>query len=254
MWKTIERFIELSLPLFLFLFLSSHCFTSGCLLQELLLSPRPHLVLRPASCLVSPPSPSLLFSSCFFFGFPCLTLCFNLSFPKRIPSLRLFGSLFLNHPSLHFLPWSVLQPPAHTSSPLFTNSDHVFPAWYFSCATAPSLPSPLIDATSTWHLGGVSAGALDVLSTCLSTPGLAQRQQRGPRRTRTSSPSCSGWEPCWQQRCSPETLWPSWRCRGANGLRWMKKAMYWPQNFKTEFAVSQLSCVGGSEPLIAPCS
>lgn len=76
-----------------FLFLPSYCSTCGCQLQELLLSLWPHPVLHPASRLVFPPSLSLLFSSCFFFAFPCLTMCFNVSFPKQIPSLRL-GSLF----------------------------------------------------------------------------------------------------------------------------------------------------------------
>lgn len=144
-----------------FLFLSSYCSTCVCQLQELLLSLWPRPVLHPASRLVFPPSPSLLFSSCFFFAFPRLTMCFKLSFPKQIPSLRL-GSLFFEPASTCCLELSCSHQPI-TSSPLFTNRDLVFPVWYFSCAAAPPLPSPLIDATSTWHLGGISAGALDVL-------------------------------------------------------------------------------------------
>lgn len=31
-------------------------------------------------------------------------------------------------------------------------------------------------------------------------------------------------------------------------------AVFWLRNVKAEFAVSQLSCTGGSEPLITPCS
>lgn len=34
----------------------------------------------------------------------------------------------------------------------------------------------------------------------------------------------------------------------------IRGAMFWPQNIKIEFAVSQLSCTGGSEPLITSCS
>lgn len=121
-----------------------------------------HPVLHPASCLDSPPSPSLLFPSCFFFAFPCLTPHFNL-FSLTISFTQTFWFLLSNHSNFHLLPHSVLQPPAHMRSSLFPDPELVSPVWYSSHSAGPSLLIPLTDAMSTWHSGDTRTGAIDVL-------------------------------------------------------------------------------------------
>lgn len=151
MWKSIIYW-SLPSPLFplpFFSLLYFWMFTSGAVSFTL------------GSSCTTPCLPSNL-PSWFLFCLP-LSLCFNLPFPKQIPSLRLFSSLFLNHPNFYLSPRSALQPPAHRSSPLSTDPEFIFPAWDFSHTAGPSLLFPLIDGMSTWHSGGISAGAIDAV-------------------------------------------------------------------------------------------